>query len=271
VLNSLTPRQQTSTAQHYRELLYVLVKRNLNLRYRGSFLGAYWSLMNPLIMTGVYSALFSEVFAKNYGSPIIYAFAAFMGLVVVNFFAASTTQALESVVKSGQLLNKIKLPVSVFPVSMIASNVFQFIVGPLPLLAVITLLLSKQPLNLLILPFPLLAMVMFSAGIGLLASALYVFFRDLPYFYELIVYVTWLSSPVFYPANIAVHPIIRFLLELNPLYYIIESLRGVVGIPITAGIPEFQLIWRALLSGFIVLGISWACFQAWRSKFMDLL
>ncbi|MFM7370584.1 MAG: ABC transporter permease, partial [Sphaerospermopsis kisseleviana] len=98
--------------QRYWELLQVLVSRTLKVRYRGSFLGVYWSLLNPLIMTGLYTAIFGVTFASYYGNSIInYVLAAFTGLVVINFFSASTSQALVSVVNNGALLNKIQLPV----------------------------------------------------------------------------------------------------------------------------------------------------------------
>lgn len=73
--------------RRYYELLHVLVMRNLKVRYRGSLLGVYWSLLNPLIMTGLYSAIFGSAFASYYGNSILnYMLAAFTGLVVINFF-----------------------------------------------------------------------------------------------------------------------------------------------------------------------------------------
>jgi ABC-type polysaccharide/polyol phosphate export permease len=252
----------------YWELLRVLVARNLKVRYRGSFLGVYWSLFNPLIMTGLYTAIFGATFASYYGNSILnYVLAAFTGLVVINFFSASTSQALTSVVGNGSLLNKISLPVSVFPVSMIGANIFQFSVGTLPLLALMTLIYSKNLINVLALIFPFLALVLVCTGIGFLVSALYVFFRDLPYFYELVVFVIWLSSPIFYPAAI-VPPQVRQFLRLNPLSPIIESLRQ---ISLSGSSPNLGLIWGSLLSGVIILVLGWTCFHLWRHQFMDLL
>ncbi|MCC5603682.1 ABC transporter permease [Nostoc favosum] len=254
--------------RRYWELLYVLVSRNLKVRYRGSFLGVYWSLLNPLIMTGLYTAIFGATFALYYGNSIInYVLAAFTGLVVINFFSASTSQALSSVVGNGSLLNKIRLPVSVFPLSMITANVFQFTVGTLPLLALMTFLNSKSLVNVLALVFPFLALVLVCTGVGFLVSALYVFFRDLPYLYELVVFVIWLSTPIFYPAAI-VPPQVRQFLGLNPLAPIIESLRQIT---LSGNPPDLGLIWGALLSGVIILTLGWTCFHVWRHQFMDLL
>ena len=254
--------------QHYWELLYVLVARNLKVRYRGSFLGVYWSLLNPLLMTGAYTAIFGTAFASYYGNSIFnYVLAVFTGLLVINFFSASTSQALWSVVNNGSLLNKIRLPVSVFPVSIIAANVFQLAVGVLPLLVLMTLVNSKSLVNVLALLLPLLALSLVCTGVGFLASALFVFFRDLPYFYELIVFVMWLSSPIFYPSAI-VPATVKSILVLNPLLPVIESIRQIA---LSTALPDFSLIGQSLLSGVIILALGWSCFHSWRHLFMDLL
>lgn len=261
-------RLQQQPLRRYFELLHVLVSRNLKVRYRGSFLGVYWSLLNPLIMTGLYTAIFGAAFASYYGNSILnYVLASFTALVIINFFSASTSQALSSVVTNGSMLNKIRLPVSIFPVSMIAANVFQFSIGVLPLLTVMTLVNSKSFVNVLALLLPCLALTLVCTGIGFLVSALYVFFRDLPYFYELVVFVLWITSPVFYPA--AIVPVeVKPILRLNPLSPIIESLRQIT---LSGAQPDLSLIWGALLSGIIILSLGWICFHLWRSQFMDLL
>ncbi|MBI1240600.1 ABC transporter permease [Umezakia ovalisporum] len=255
-------------ARRYWELLEVLVRRNLKVRYRGSLLGIYWSLLNPLIMTGLYTAIFGATFASYYDNSILnYILAAFTGLVVINFFSASTSQALSSVVGNGALLNKIRLPVSIFPVSMIGCNVFQFVMGVFPLLAAITVINSKNLFNVMALVLPFLSLVLVSTGIGFLVSALYVFFRDLPYFYELVVFMVGIGTPIFYPAAIVPTPIKPFL-KLNPLSPIIESIRQ---ISLSGELPDLNLIWVSLLSGVIILVLGIICFQYLRHQFIDLL
>lgn len=256
------------STNRYLELLYVLVMRNLKVRYRGSLLGVYWSLLNPLLMTGVYTVIFGSAFAAYYDNSILlYMLGAFSGLAVINFFSASTSQALLSVVASASLMNKIRLPVSVFPVSMVAANVFQFAVGSLPLLVIMTLVTSHQLTNVVALFLPLLALVGVSVGVGLLVSALFVFFRDLLYIYELVLFLLLISSPIFYP-EVIVPPTVRSVLAINPLYSIITSIRQIIlsGTP-----PDYGLIGHALLSAGIVLMVGWICFQRWRHHFMDLL
>lgn len=277
---SLKKTSQLTEVQRYWELLYVLVQRNLKARYRGSLLGVYWSLLNPLIMTGIYTAIFGDVFSSYYGDSLVdYMLAAFTGLSVIHFFSGSTSQALVSVVGNGVLLNKIKLPVSVFPVAMIASNVFQFCVGMFPLLAIVTFVRSHSLLNVFALILPFVSLVLVCTGIGLFVSALFVFFRDLPYFYELVTFVLWFSSPVFYPKEIIPDAIEPFL-TLNPLIDIIDSIRDIAldgrvitiwGYGQNLGGPNLIEVLLSLMYGLLFLLMGWLCFRWWRPRFMDLL
>ena len=266
-MNFLSKPNFRVKGHRYWELLYVLAERNLKLRYRGSFLGVYWSLLNPLIMTGIYTAIFGAAFASYYGSTINYILAAFTGLAVIHFFNGATIQALVSVVDNGALLNKIRLPISVFPVSIVGANVFQFSVGMLPLLMIITLIKSHSLINLLALFFPLISLVIVCTGISFATSSLFVFFRDLPYFYEVLTFLFWIASPVFYPAEIVPDTVRTFLL-LNPLLPIIESIRQ---ISLSGNLPNLKLIGQSVVGALIILGVGWSCFRWWRSHFMDLL
>jgi ABC-type polysaccharide/polyol phosphate export permease len=253
--------------KRYWDLLEVLVQRNIKIRYRGSLLGVYWSLLNPLTMTCLYTAVFGAAFKDHYGSVLNYILAVFTGLIVFNFFSSSTLQALGSVVSNGSLLNKVNLPKSIFPVSTLAANIFQFLVGALPLLCIVTLVQTHSIIKVLAIFFPFIALVLFCMGIGFFTSALYVFFRDLSYFYELVLFIVWIACPVFYPAEI-VPENIRPLLLLNPLSLIIESFRQ---ISLTQNLPDFILISKSILGGIITLGLGWFFFQWSRPKFMDLL
>jgi len=257
-----------SNLARYLELLQVLVSRNLKVRYRGSFLGIYWSLLSPLMMTAAYTTIFGMAFVRYYQNSLTtYMLEVFAGLIVINFFSASTTQALTSVVQNGGLLNKIRLPVNVFPLSMVAANVFQFACGSLPFLIIAALVTSKSLINVIALVVPLLSLVCLCTGVGLIVSALFVFFRDLPYFYELVVSLIWFGSPVFYPIDI-VPPSIRPILAINPLASIIESVRQIT---LSGDFPDLTLIGASLFSSCVVLAVGWKLFYNLRPQFMDLL
>ena len=268
MVTSILKTQGNRELSWYRELLIVLIRRNLKRRYRGSFLGIYWSLLNPLAMTGLYTAIFGATFAQYYdNSALNYVLAAFTGLVVINFFSSSTAQALSSVVENGGMVNKIRLPLFIFPLSSIGANVFQLLMGAFPLLIVVTLIISKSLINVAALVLPITGLVLVCTGIGMLMSALYVFFRDLSYFYELLTFILWISSPIFYPREIVPESVTQFLI-LNPILPIIESIRQIV---LSGDLPDLVLITHSLTSGLIVLTIGAVAFSSWRSQFMDLL
>lgn len=255
-------------ARRYWEIMQVLVERNLKVRYRGSLLGIYWSLLNPLIMTVVYTVIFGAAFAEYYDGKILnYMLAAFTGMVVINLFSTSTSQALSSLVNNGSLLNKMHLPMSAFPLSMIAANALQFCLGAWPLLVVMTVVISRSPLNAAVVILPFVALLMVCMGLGLLMGALNVFFRDLPYFYELVTFAFWITSPIFYPADI-VPDEVAGLLRLNPLSPIIESTRQIV---LSGQPPDLSLVAVSWLSGLILLAFGWFTFQWLKPQFMDLL
>lgn len=257
-----------STIQRYWDLLSVLVPQNLNTRYRGSYLGVYWSLLNPVIMTALYTAIFGAAFASYYNDSIFnYVLAAFTGLLVINFYNSSTSQALTSIVLNGDLLNKIKLPIPVFPLSMIAANIFQFMIGSFPLLAIVTLFNTRNPLYVLFLLIPFISLVLVCTGVGFFLSALFVFFRDLGYFYEIATFIVWITSPVFYPVEI-VPPKIQPFLGLNPLVPVIESLRQ---ISLMGTFPSVMYLLKGFLSGIILLTLGYLFFRRVQSAFMDLL
>jgi lipopolysaccharide transport system permease protein len=271
MIRSIKTHSKLSAIQRYWELVSVLAGREIKVRYRGSFLGVYWSLFNPLMMTGLYAIIFGAVFKKYYHDSLWeYMLAAFTGLTVIQFYNTSTSQSLVSIVGNNSLLNKVKLPVSIFPISIIVANTFQLLIGMLPLLIIVSIFLSPNPsslINVIAIPLPLLALILIATGVGFLTSSLYVFFRDLPFLYELVQFVILMGSPTFYPSEI-VDVRIRPLLGLNPLYPVIESLRQIV---LSGNSPDLFLIVRALLSGTIIFGIGWICFNWLRPKFMDLL
>jgi ABC-type polysaccharide/polyol phosphate export permease len=219
-------------------------------------------------MTGLYTAIFGATFASYYDNSITnYLLAAFTGLITINFFSASTIQALKSLVDNGKLLNKIKLPFSIFPLSMVAANVFQFMVGSLPLLVLVTIFKTGFSLKIFAILIPFTSLVLVCSGIGFLVSSLYIFFRDLPYFYELVVFILWISSPVFYPSAIVPEQVKPFL-ALNPLSPIIEGFRQ---ISLTTDPINLLIMVQGFFSGLVVLGIGWMVFRRFRHQFIDLI
>jgi ABC-type polysaccharide/polyol phosphate export permease len=261
------PRTQTKLARIV-DLIRISALRSLRVRYRGSALGVLWSLTNPVMMTAVYATIFGTAFARFYeGSVTRYMLSAFVGMVVVTFFMNATGESLSSVVLYGSLLNKIAVPPVIFPLSTIAANVFQQSVTTFPIVFVLSIVLTHDPVRAMLVPVVLVSTVMLTTGFALALSALYVFFRDLPYLWQIVGFILWLTSPLFYPIEVAPVAVRRWF-ELNPLSQDMSALREVV---IGRGPVHPHFIVLGLVVGFVVLVAGAALFRATRRDFMDLI
>jgi ABC-type polysaccharide/polyol phosphate export permease len=254
--------------RRYVELVQIIASRTLKTRYRGTVLGVFWSLSNPIVMTAIYALIFGTAFSSYYGGSIRrYVFATFVGLGILNVFNGTTSQALMSIVSNGALLNKVRLPVSIFPASTVAANFFQFFVGTFPVFCIATLIESHNPVNMIALLVPALALILVATGFSLITSALYVYFRDLPYLYEMVMFVVWMTSPIFYPARLVPARVQPFL-ALNPIIFIVSSIRQIA---LSKDWPDVHLMGAAMLSGLVCFTIGAIGFTLLRRDFMDLL
>jgi ABC-type polysaccharide/polyol phosphate export permease len=252
------------------QLIRISALRNLKVRYRGSALGVLWSFANPLLMTAVYTMVFgmSPVFGRYYGGSVAnYVLSAFVGLVVVTFFLAGTTEALTSIVASGGLLNKIAIPPAVFPLSAVSANVFQQAVTTFPIVLIVAVLVTHDPVRAALVPVMLLTLVALTTGFGLALATLFVFFRDLPHFWAIAGFILWLTSPLFYPTEMA-PATVRPWLSVNPVGIQMSALREVA---IHTGPLNGGLIVAAVLSSAAALAIGALLFVTLRRDFMDLL
>ena len=250
------------------ELVRMSAIRQLKTRYRGTSLGVLWSFANPVLMTLIYTAVFGTAFASYYGgSTTAYLVSAFAGVVVVTFFLQTTTDAMSSVVANGGLLNKIAIPPHVFPLSSIAANAFQQIITTFPVLMLVAALVTHDARRVLLLPFALAGVLLISAGFSLALSALYVYFRDLPYLWSVASFILWLTCPVFYPAAV-VPPGVRIWMEVNPLGITIAAIRE---LSVTTGPLALRPLAIFAVVAVLVAAAGAVTFMAVRSDFMDLL
>lgn len=250
------------------EIVRVLTARNLRVRYRGSALGVFWSALNPVAMTAVYTSIFGLQFSRYYNhSATTYAASVYVGLVALAFFVGATSSALSAVVSNGQLLTKVPVRSEIFPASAVMAYAFQFVVGAVPLYVLLLVFITHDPLRLLLLPVGLAALIATALGVGSIVSALYVFFRDIPHLYDLAMFFLWISTPIFYPLDIAPEHV-RTVLMWNPLYPMVTSLRSIV---LGTGAIEWGLLGIAVLTGVLSLAIGRVLFDAMKRGFPDRL
>lgn len=250
------------------ELVRITAVRSLKSRYRGSFLGVLWSFGNPVLMTAVYATVFGTAFSSYYGGSVLrYVLSCFTAVVLTLFFIQSTSQALTQVVVNGSLLNKIRVSPAIFPLGAIAANFFQSSITTFPVLMIMSLVVTHDPLRFVLVPVALVALVALTIGVSLAMSALFAFFRDLPYLWEILTSILWITTPIFYPAAL-VPGRIRLIVEWNPLSAIIELFRSLI---LERGPIHFGILAGALAAGLIACILGSAFFAATRDGFMDLL
>lgn len=254
-------RQFTSIAR-------VLSQRHVTTRYRGSALGLLWSVLSPVIMTTLYALVFGRAFSHFYdGSIVKYAAAVFVGLVVIQFFSTSTTQALQSIVSSGALLGRMRVPSLVLPVSVVLANVVQLVCATTPVLAILALVIGRNALAMPVIILPLIGLLGLSFGVGAIMAAAFVYFRDVPYIYDMFVFFVFIATPIFYPLEI-VPLAVRQIIEWNPITMVVEELRTIVVLGV---FPSPTSVVIMLLLGALSITIGTTIFRFASRSFMNYL
>jgi ABC-2 type transport system permease protein len=212
------------TFKKYRFLLEDLIVRDLKVKYRRSILGLIWSILNPLLMMLVITAVFANIFRFDVAFfPVYY----LTGATLFNFVVESTNTALSSIIRSAPLIKKVYIPKYLFPLE---KALFAFVNLFFSLIAVlIVILVLRMPLywTIVLVPVPLVYTLVFAIGLSLILAAVNVFFRDIEHLYT--VWTTaWLYlTHIIYPLEI-LPPLMQRIVRLNPLYYYIEAFRQIV-------------------------------------------
>ena len=244
----------------YRDLLWSLVQRDLTVRYKRSVLGFLWTMLNPLLMMLVQTIVFSALFQGMIEHFAVYLLS---GTILWNFFAQSTTMAMNNLIWAGGLVNKIYVPKSVFVVSAIFVGLVNLLLALIPLTLIILFTGPPFSFALLFLPIPILLTFMFALGVGLIVATLAVFFVDVVDIYQVGLMVVMYLTPLFYPITI-IPESYRSFFHLNPIYYFIEIFRQ----PIYQGVlPEPYLVLRAALVAVTALIVGWWVFTKKSNEF----
>lgn len=210
--------------KQYKPLLNELVVRDLKLKYRRSFLGYVWSLLNPLLMMTIMSLVFSYMFRFDIPNYPLYLIC---GQTLWTFFNESTSMAMNSVLANGSLIRKVYIPKYIFPLSRVLSS---FVTMSFSLVAILIVMLFTRvsiTWTLLLVPFPLLFLLIFSMGIGMILSALAVYFRDIVHLYGVLSMAWMYVTPIFYPTS-ALPEELAYYFRFNPLYHFITFFRELV-------------------------------------------
>ena len=252
--------------KRYKYLLFDLVTKDIKTKYRRSVLGVLWSVLNPLLMMLVLTAVFSNIIRVEVegGFALFY----LTGYIIFNFVSEATSFSLTTITGAAPLIKKVYIPKYVFPLqkcmfcfvnmlfSMIAF-VFVFIVF------CITGNVTPH-LSMLLFPIPMIYTFIFSLGLSLALSALVVFFRDIGHIWGILLTVWMYASPIIYPIDL-VPDWLAAIIKINPLYHYIDYFRNVM---IYGHIPGLIENGICLLYSVAILLIGVVIFRKSQDKFV---
>lgn len=248
----------------YKYLLLQLTQREIKARYKQSFIGYAWVLVNPLAQLLVYSFVFSQVFRfpTNNIPYIIFLYAALLPWTLLQ---SSITSATQSLVDNASLLKKVNFPREVIPYASVLSKIIDFLFSSLLFLALCIIL--QVPLSpSIVFFFPLFAVqLMLTTGIALLLSAFNLFYRDIQYVTNLLLMLWMYMTPIVYPLSLVPRQYVWFY-KLNPMVGIIEGYRSsIFGYPFETSI----IFWACGLS-ICVFFFGFAIFKRCEHMFADI-
>ncbi len=207
---------------HWFSVVGLLVKRDLKVRYRGSILGYLWSMLNPLLMMGILSIVFSYAMRVQVESYPAYVLS---GIVAWNLFAQSINLGVNCFLDNSSLMKKVRMPAWVFPTAIVSSASIHAFLALIPYLVLAHFLSVQLGWAFLQLPIVFGLFYIFIEGIVLVTASLNVFFRDIGHVVEPILQIVFYATPIIYPFEM-IPDKWAFVLKLNPLYYFMEGFRA---------------------------------------------
>ena len=203
---------------HYRFVLSNFVGTNLSSRYRRSFLGFLWSLLNPLLTMLIMALVFSSLYKLPFQEFVFYLFS---GLLPWNFIANTLNAGANSIISSEGYLKKVYLPAMIFPLTTLGVEMVNFVFSMVSMFLLMLLFGAKFTYSLLLLPFAFVPLLLFLFGLVLIFSVVTVYFRDFSHILGIILVATLYLTPIFYQLSFLSVELQQWLVY-NPFYHFVN-------------------------------------------------
>lgn len=255
----------------HRELLWQFTVRNVELRHRGSHLGLVWSLLNPLLMLGLYVLVFGYIFGGTFGiipneTRVDYALGIFLGLTLFHFFAEVLGLAPTLIIGNPNFVKKVVFPLEILPASSVFGALFHLMIS-LALVFLSLLLFSQHiPASILWLPVIMVPLILIGLGVSWFISALGVFFRDISQVIQFISMALLWASGVFFSAQ--KYPAAWAYLRYNPLLLAIDLSRDAA---LWARPLNFHHLIYLYASGLLTCYLGHLAFKRMKPAFADVI
>jgi ABC-type polysaccharide/polyol phosphate export permease len=255
----------------HRALIAVLVRRDLDARYRASVLGFFWSMLNPLLLLAVYAVVFTYIFSPRFPGGNPYPLFLFSGLLPWLFFSGAVLDGSLTLVDNGPLLSKVMCPPELFPAVTVLSHLFHHLLAlPILLLAMVVSTMTGLhdfPWTFPLVLFALVPWVLTTGGVVFAISTLSVHYRDMRDLVGHLLNLLFFSSPIIYSLEGLQAPVLLHrLLSLNPLASLVRVYRDAV----FAGQLSPPQVWlTALVVGVLTWWLGTRVFAAFRETVVE--
>lgn len=248
----------------YRWLIAELVSRDLRLRYRGSFFGFAWTMLNPLLFMAIYTLVFSVYLKVHVERYPVFLLA---GLMPWLWLAGAVTQGTNAIVDGRAYVGKTTFPTEVLVLVPVVSNMMNFVYA-LPLLVLLALAYHVHVgIALIALPLLMAAQFLITLGITGLAAVLNVFLRDIQQLVGYAIMGVFYLTPIFYPTSL-VPPQFAGLINGNPLAQLAIGYQSIL---YSATFPPVQTIAIPFVVGLVLVGLAHGTFVRYRDSLSQYL
>lgn len=266
--NPFSPYQ--ALLRHF-ALIMQMARRDVVGRYRGSFIGLFWSFFNPLLMLAIYTFVFGVIFNSRWNEQSTghfeFAVILFVGLNIHSLFAECVNHAPTLIIENTSFVKKVVFPLETLAWSTLGSALFHLLISTIVLLIFSLMVRGTMAWTILLFPLVVLAFLPFVAGTVWLLGSLGVFLRDLKQAIGVITSALMFLAPIFYPKEL-IQPPYRDLLYLNPLTVIVEASRDVL---VWGRMPDWGLLGLYALASCLFAWFSFTWFERTRRGFSDVL
>ena len=257
-----TLRQYLKEFWKYRDLLILLVKKDIKLKYRRSFLGYVWSVLNPLLIMVVMTIVFSTMFARNIENFPVYLFC---GQLLFNFMNNSTHQAIHSITGNAALMKKTYVPKYIFTVAKVTSGWVDLVFSLGALVIIMLVTRAQVTWHVLLFPFVLIQLYVFCVGLGLFLAQANVYFKDTTFIYNAVTTAWMYLTPIFYPIEALGERIQWMVKYLNPMYFYVGQFRDLV---YYGRLPGPVIMSAGCIAAVVMLAIGIRCFMRSKDNFI---
>ena len=245
----------------YKFLLSELVKKGIKLKYRRSYLGIVWSLLEPLLTMIVLTIVFGTLYGNTDKTFPVYILT---GRLIYSYYSTATKSALKSIRANSAMIKKVYVPKYLYPLSTVIFNYIIFLLSLIVLAAVSIVLGIKPTIYLLQAPIALILVLILSYGCGMILATIGVFFRDMEYLWSVLLMIIMYTCAIFYYPEKLLKSGWFWILKYNPLYGIIKIFRdSVFGKPINMHYLMYTTAFSLLC---LVIGL--VCFKKKQDDFI---